>query len=84
MKNILKRLYSWYCGHLIGEIQYFEDSPFVIGSLCHFLPVACQTKNERDSIRYSILKYTWTGWDWEFSGRLLVSREELVKLLEKP
>jgi len=82
LRHLAARFVSWINGRTIGDVRYIKSLPFIIGNLCHFLPPDCWTAEERDSLRYCVIKQRWNGFDWEFVEELKVSRDELKRILE--
>lgn len=63
-------------GRTIGEIRHLKASPFIVGSMCHFLPTECHTSKERNSLRFCTNKMRWNGLRWEFVERLELTQKE--------
>lgn len=65
-----------------GAIRYLTARPFLIGKVRLFLPEECWTREDRNSIRYRLLRQRWTGLRWRFVEVVEVRKEELLELVE--
>jgi hypothetical protein len=81
--NITQKLWSWLHKNKIGDIAYKEGSPFIIGNLCHFLPIEIQTAEEKSSLKFCVWQYIWNGWEWRRTDELLLTKDKLLQLKNK-
>jgi hypothetical protein len=83
VRSLIARLYSWWHGKTVGQVIYLKASPFIIGNMAHFLPSDCQTKDERDQLRYCCHKHEWDGFGWKYVVTLEMTRDEVRAAIEE-
>ncbi len=79
---MLRRLYSWFKGHRIGESAYAKGSPFITGSPWLLLPTELWPDHARKSLRYRLDRYEWTGYSWKYIETISVSETSLKELCD--
>jgi hypothetical protein len=64
----------------IGKIRYIKDSPFIIGDYIHFLPPQMWTKEEKNKLKFCVIKQVFTCRGWKTVDKLKLSYDELKNL----
>jgi len=80
--NLYARFISWLNNQSVGDIRYRKASPFIVGSLVHFLPTELWTNKEKNLLRYRFHKERWAGTDWEFVETLEHTRAKWKEIYE--
>lgn len=79
----MRQLFSWLLGRRIGETRITKASPFMRGTVYHFLPVEMWTDPMKKGLTFLFHKWRWEGYRWKCIKTFEVTWDQLPRE-EKP